>query len=202
MKKVTLHFPDLNEEQIVQKCVDLADRYIIQEPWVSPQVVIKAVLDTLQVPYAPETLRVFYGFSAGGGFIGKTCGGLVGSLAVLGFIYGGDEPMGRETHQRFVGAIQSKEFTPAKKALELLEGFPELAIYNKIVLDFKEKFGDTDCRELIAPFNDDPVSRRRFGTCRRIVSGAAALTMQLILDLEIRKTLPPMGENIYSHLFE
>ncbi|MGI5875766.1 MAG: C-GCAxxG-C-C family protein [Dethiobacteria bacterium] len=202
MKKITLRFPDLDEQQIIQQCIDLADHYIVEEPWVSPQVVFKAVLETLKVPYASETLRVFCGFSAGGGFAGRLCGGLSGSLAALSFIYGSEKPMDKVTHQRFVGAVQSKDLSPAAKAQELLDAFPELAIYNKMVEDFKEKFGYTDCQDLIAPFSTDPVSRRRFGTCRRIVREAAGLVMQLILDLEIKKIQPPMGENIYSHLFK
>ena len=108
--------------------------------------------------------------------------------------------MDKVTHQRFVGAVQSRSITRCK-AQELLDAF-ELAIYNKMVEDFKEKFGYTDCQDLIAPFSTDPVSRRRFGTCRRIVREAAGLVMQLILDLEIKKIQPPMGENIYSHLFK
>ncbi|MCL6559261.1 MAG: hypothetical protein K6U74_10780 [Firmicutes bacterium] len=57
-------------------------------------------------------------------------------------------------------------------------------LYNRLVQDFKRTFGKTDCRSLIVAYSTDPISRQRFGRCRRIVAETAGLASRLIMDME------------------
>lgn len=200
--KVELNFPRLSDEEIVQKSIDLADYYLVKVHWASHQSVFKAVVDLFKVAYPAEALRLLTGFSAGGGFSGGMCGALCGGIAVLGYIYGSSEPMEEKIYQRFLKAILSEELSPSAKALEVVRSFSRDYMYNRLVEDFKKSFGHADCRELIAPYRENPVSRKRFGSCRRIVRETAGLTTKIILDIERGNITPSIGENIYSHLLK
>lgn len=202
MVDMSLYIPDLDEHEIVKNSIDLADHYLIQGHWPSHQSVFKAVMEIFGVTFPPEVLRILSGFGSGGGFSGGICGALSGSLAALSFVYGTSKPLDVINYNRFLRAILEENLSPLDRAEELLESFPKHIIYNKMVERFKCKFGYTECRNLVAPFNVNPVSRRRFGTCRRIVRTTAGIAVQLILSVEKGKEQLAMGENIYSHLFK
>ena len=199
LRKVPLQLPEGDKDIFVEKCIEMADRYVTKERWPSHQSVYKAVLDSFSIDYPVDTIRLLCGFTAGGGFTGGLCGALCGGAAALGFIYGSTEPMHDEVHKRFMEAIFTQGLTPGERAAEVVDTFWREAVYNYYFLSFRHKFGHTDCRKLIEPFRDNPVSRKRFGCCRRIVGETAGLAARTILTVE-KGQLTQMGENVYSHL--
>lgn len=203
LPKVELKLPDIPEQEAVQKSIDLSDQFLTEERWASHQSVLKAVFDLFNLPCSDEVLRALTGFTAGGGFTGGFCGALAGGLTALGIIYGSHSPMPQETYDRFIQVILSEEQPQNQKAQEVINAFLSSGwIFNHLVNDFRLKNGHTDCRELIAPFNPNLISRQRFGSCRRIVRGTAGQVTQLILDLENKRLKPRIDYNIYSHLLE
>ncbi len=206
ISKVSVKLPNedyLNSQgkTLTEKCADLTDYYLTQESWPSHQSVFKGVAELYQLEFPPEALRLLSGFTAGAGFTGEICGALSGGIAVLGYIYGNDQPMDRETYQTFVNTIMSEETSPREKAKRVLDAFSQETIFNRLVVKFKEKYGNVRRADIIAPYQADPISRKRFGRCRRVVSGTAALTAQIIWEVETTQQPPAMGYNIYSHFF-
>jgi C_GCAxxG_C_C family probable redox protein len=202
-RKVEILLPQLPEEEIIQKSIDLTDYYLTKKCWPSHQSVFKAVSEIFGIIYQPEILRLLSGFTAGVGFTGNICGALCGGTAVLGYIYGSEEPMPDEIYKPFIATILAEDITPHQKAEKLISAvFSYSFLYNKLVEDFRKDFGHCNCSELISPYREDPISRSRFGRCRRIVSGTGGLTARIILDIEKGKINQAMGENIYSHLLK
>lgn len=201
LRKVKLYLPAEEEDNFIEKCINLADHYVTTERWPSHQSVYKAVLDSFRVDYPAATLRLLCGFTAGGGFTGGLCGALCGGTAALGYIYGSAEPMSDPVHKQFMEAIFAPDLTPGERAAEVVDTFWREGIYNHYFLAFRKKFGHTDCRELIKPFRDNLVSRQRFGCCRNIVRETAGLAARTVLAVEKGASMP-LGENVYSHLLK
>ena len=202
-RKSEVYIPQLPDDEIIQKSADLTDFYLTKKSWPSHQSVFKGVAETFRVKYPSEMLRLLSGFTAGVGFTGGICGALCGGTAVLGYLYGSEEPMPDEVYKPFIETILAEDLTPGQKAGKLMDAvFSYSFLYNKLVEDFKQSFGYCNCSELINPFRDNPISRSRFGCCRRIVSGTGGLTARLILNIEKGNINQSMGENIYSHLLQ
>ncbi|MEW5919931.1 MAG: C-GCAxxG-C-C family protein [Bacillota bacterium] len=199
VRQVSLCLPDGDEEDFIRAAIERADHYVKTVRWPSHQSVYKAVLDSFQVVYPVETLRLLCGFTAGGGFTGGLCGALSGGAAALGFIYGLTHPMPDPVYRRFMGTIFEQGLTPGERVVELIDTFWREGIYNHYFEAFRHKFGHTDCRELIRPFQDNPISKERFVCCRRIVGETAGLAVRTVLAVEKDGPMS-MGKNIYSHL--
>ncbi len=199
--KKEIVIPALTEEEIIEKSIRLTDRYLTEERWPSHQSVFKGVAEVFAVSYPPEALRLLSGFTAGGGFTGHLCGALCGGIALLGYIYGSGEPMPEEKYSAFVAAITAEGKTSPQKIKAVLDSYlyPSY-IFNLLINRFRQEYGHCNCAELISPFADDLVSRRRFGTCRRIVRGTAGLVSGVILGVERGQITPALGENIYSNV--
>jgi hypothetical protein len=80
-RKVEILLPQLPEEEIIQKSIDLTDYYLTKKCWPSHQSVFKAVAEVFGITYQPEILRLLSGFTAGVGFTGNICGALCGGTA-------------------------------------------------------------------------------------------------------------------------
>lgn len=195
-----LIIPKMRASEIIEKSIQLTDHYLIELRYPSHKSVFKGVTEVFGITYPSEALRLLSGFNAGGGFTGHLCGALCGGIAVLGYIYGSDEPHSEEGYTTFISTVLSEDMSPPQKAKKVLDIYPGLYIYNMLINRFKETYGYCNCAELVRPFHDDLISRRRFGTCRRIVSGTAGLVSTLILDMEQGNITPTLGDNIYSHM--
>lgn len=98
------------------------------------EVLLRAGSDAYGLDLSEETFKTMRGF--GGGFYsGRSCGALVGALAVISHLYAGDRPTDDDK---------------LKKAAK------------RLVAAFEKRFGETDCEPIKAKFRDplracDPV---------------------------------------------
>ncbi len=125
--------------------------------------VIEAVLTHIDTGLPHEAMCLMTGFGGGGGLFGDTCGALVGAMAALGAVYG----------RREVPAN-------AKAAGEELYGTPGLyRLFNRLPNEFKQRFGNTQCRVLTSQWRKTWQCREHLSFCRNLVIEAAGLAAEM-----------------------
>ncbi len=144
--------------------------------------VVEAFLHYIPTGLPAECMCLMTGFGGGGGLFGDTCGSLVGAMAALGAVYGR-----REVPLNF------------KAAVDKLYGNPGLyRLFNRLMNEFKERFGSTQCRALTSGWQGkDWLCRDHVRFCRNLVIEAAGLAAEMAFPKDIKRWgREPFGENV------
>jgi C_GCAxxG_C_C family probable redox protein len=121
------------------------------------------------------------GFGAGVGHFGDTCGTIVGGIAALGAVYG---------RREIPASPQASK--------EQMNGTPGLyRLFNRLPNEFKQRFGNTQCRMLTSTWRQNWLCKDHALFCRNLVVEMAGLTAEMAVpkDLERWGSLP-YGENV------
>jgi C_GCAxxG_C_C family probable redox protein len=144
--------------------------------------VLEAFLYTIPTGLPGECMCLMTGFGGGGGLFGDTCGSLVGAMAALGAVYGR-----REVPINF------------KAAKEEFYGNPGLyRLFNRLMNEFKERYGNTQCRALTFRWQGkDWLCRDHVRFCRNLVIEAAGLAAEMAYPKDIQRWgRESFGENV------
>lgn len=144
--------------------------------------VLEAFLHHIPTGLPPECMCLMTGFGGGGGLFGDTCGSLVGAMAALGAVYGR-----REVPLNFKGAVAE------------LYGNPGLyRVFNRLMNEFKNRFGNTHCRVLTAKWQGkDWLCKDHALFCRNLIIEAAGLAAEMAYPKDIQRWgREPFGENV------
>ena len=144
--------------------------------------VMEAFLQHIPTGLPHECMCFMTGFGGGGGLFGDTCGSLVGAMAALGAVYGR-----REVPNNF------------KAAVDELYGTPGLyRVFNRLMNEFKERFGSTHCRALTSKWQGkDWLCKDHALFCRNLIIEAAGLAAEMAFPKDIQRWgREPFGENV------
>jgi C_GCAxxG_C_C family probable redox protein len=144
--------------------------------------VLEAFLHYIPTGLPSECLCLMTGFGGGGGLFGDTCGSLVGAMAALGAVYGR-----REVPLNF------------KAAVDELYGNPGLyRVFNRLMNEFKARFGSTQCRALTSKWQGkDWLCKDHALFCRNLIIEAAGLAAEMGHPKDIQRWgREPFGENV------
>ena len=147
--------------------------------------VTEAVLSLIDMGLPPEVKKVATGFGGGIGLFGDTCGAVVGAVMAVSAVHGRSslpEGEGKEA------LLKSKEQLYGKPGLYRL--------FNQIPNRFKEKYGNTLCRDLTSKWQDAWLCRDHALYCREIITDAAGLAAELALTDRDEMASKPFGENV------
>ncbi len=150
-----------------------------------PECVMEAVVALIDTGLPKDILKLSTGFGAGIGLYGDTCGALVGAVMAVSTIHGRSSlPEG-----------EGKEVL--KKSKELLYGKPGLyRLFNQVPNRFKEKYGQTLCRELTSKWQKNWLQREHALFCREIITYSAEIAADLILSDKDEIASKPFGINV------
>jgi C_GCAxxG_C_C family probable redox protein len=153
--------------------------------WNCPECVVEAVLTHIDTDLPKDILKMSTGFGAGIGLFGDTCGALVGAVMAVSTIHGRTSlPEG-----------EGKEIL--KKSKKLLYGKPGLyRLFNQVPNRFKEKYGQTLCRELTSKWHDNWLQREHALFCREVITYSAEIAADIILSDKDKIASKPFGINV------
>jgi len=116
---------------------------------------------------------------------GDTCGALTGAVMAVGAVHG------RSTLPEGEG----KEVI--KKAVDQLYGKQGLyRLFNQMPNKFKNRYGNTLCRDLTSQWHDDWLCREHAIYCRDIITDAAEFAADLIMTDCEEASSKPFGNNV------
>lgn len=144
--------------------------------------VLESFLHYIPTGLPQECMCLMTGFGGGGGLFGDTCGSLVGAMAALGGVYGR-----REVPLNF------------KAAADELYGKPGLyRVFNRLMNEYKQRFGSTHCRALTSKWQGkDWLCKDHVLFCRNLVIEAAGLAAEMAYPKDIQRWgAEPFGENV------
>jgi C_GCAxxG_C_C family probable redox protein len=144
--------------------------------------VLEAFMHYIPTDLPGDCMCLMTGFGGGGGLFGDTCGSLVGAMAALGAVYGR-----REVPTNF------------KAAVDELYGTPGLyRVFNRLMNEFKNRFGGTQCRPLTSKWQGkDWLCKDHVLFCRNLVIEAAGLAAEMAYPKDIQRWgREPFGENV------
>ncbi len=144
--------------------------------------VLEAFLYHIPTGLPGECMCLMTGFGGGGALFGDTCGSLVGAMAALGAVYGR-----RQMPHNFDAAVAE------------LYGNPGLyRVFNRLMNEFKKRFGHTQCRALTLKWQDkDWLSNGHMRFCRNLITAAAGLAAEMAYPKDLQRWgREPFGENV------
>lgn len=129
----------------------------------------------------PATQAMCIGFGGGIGLSGHTCGALSAIVMACGAVYGRPDPWSVPAENR-MSEIAEKYYRR----------------YNKIVHDFEESFGSTDCAGISSPYEDwHCVERRK--TCLKLIANSAKMAYDYLQMPQEEAFVLPYGANMGSN---
>lgn len=148
--------------------------------------VTEAVLTVIDTGLPPEVKKVATGFGGGVGLYGDTCGAITGAVIAVGCVHG------RST------LIEDPDpKAAAKKSAQQLYGKPGLyRLFNQIPNKFREKYGNTCCRDLTTKWQSAWLCRDHALYCREIITDAAGIAAELIMSDRDEAASKPFGPNV------
>ena len=151
--------------------------------------VTEAVLSLVDTGLPEDAKKLATGFGGGIGLYGDTCGALVGAVMAVGAVHGRPAlPEGEDKKAVMM------------KATKELYGKPGLyRIFNQIPNLFREKYGQTLCRELTKKWQSEWLCRDHALHCREIITDSAGIAAGLILEDKEKLASKPFGQNV-EHL--
>lgn len=148
--------------------------------------VTEAVLSLVDTGLPEDVKKLATGFGGGIGLYGDTCGALVGAVMALGAVHGRVSlPEGED---KKIVAVKSKEELYGKPGL--------YRIFNQVPNLFREKYGQTLCRELTKKWQSEWLCRDHALHCREIITDAAGIAAGLILEDKEELGSKPFGQNV------
>ena len=94
------------------------------------------------------------------------------------------------------GVFEDRLETIAASKHQLLVDPGLYRIFNQIPNWFREKHGNTQCRELTAPWESDWHCRERAMLCRQLIAETAGFAVQLMLLSESERSKLEFGETV------
>ena len=147
--------------------------------------VVESVLSLVDTGLPPEVKKVATGFGGGVGLYGDTCGALAGAIMAVGAVHGRS-------------ALPEGEGKEAiKKAVDQLYGKQGLyRLFNQIPNKFKDRYGNTLCRDLTSAWHNEWLCRDHAVYCRDIITDAAEFAADLIMTECEEASSKPFGNNV------
>lgn len=147
--------------------------------------VFEAVISNIDTGLPSEVKKLATGFGGGIGLYGDTCGAIAGGVLAVSAVHGRSElPEGDGK-----AAVQN--------AARELYGNPGLyRLFNQLPNRMREKYGETLCRELTEPWQDQWLCREHALHCREIITDAAEIAAELALTDREDASSRPFGENV------
>lgn len=148
--------------------------------------IFEAIISTIDTGLPQEVKKVATGFGGGTGLFGDTCGAIAGAILSVSAVHGRSHlPEGNS----------SREI--AGKAVEELYGKPGLyRLFNQIPNQIKSTYGSTLCRDITAEWQASWLCRDHALFCRELITDAAGIAAELILEDKATSTSKPFGENV------
>lgn len=147
--------------------------------------VVEAVLTLVDTGLPQEVKKVATGFGGGVGLYGDTCGAITGAVMAVSCVHGRS------------GLPEGEGKEVVKKAVKELYGKPGLyRLFNQIPNNFKDKYGNTLCRELTSEWQDSWLCRDHALYCREIITDAAGIAAELIMRDRDEAASQPFGSNV------
>jgi len=148
--------------------------------------VTEAVLSLVDTGLPEDVKKLATGFGGGIGLYGDTCGALVGAVMAVGAVHG--RPSLPEGEDKKVVAVKAKEQLYGKPGL--------YRIFNQAPNLFREKYGQTLCRELTKKWQSEWLCRDHALHCREIITDAAGIAAGLLLEEKEKLGSKPFGQNV------
>jgi C_GCAxxG_C_C family probable redox protein len=133
--------------------------------------VFEALLATVETGLAHETIKLATGLGGGFGLYGDTCGALAGGILGIGAVHGRSELP--------PGADRQEVLARSKAQLYAHPGL--YRVFNQLVDWFHQRFGETQCRALTAPWHARWLCREHALHCREIITETAGYAAELML---------------------
>jgi len=148
--------------------------------------ITEAVLTVVDTGLPVEVRKVATGFGGGVGLYGDTCGAITGAIIAVGLVHGREKlPAGEERKEVM------------QKSSKQLYGEPGLyRLFNQIPNKVFDKYGATCCRDLAANWRDQWLCREHALFCREIITYAAGIAAELILNHWQESASQPFGRNV------
>lgn len=146
--------------------------------------VLEAVLEIIDTNVSKETLKLATGFGGGIGLFGDSCGAITGATMAVGAVHGRS-------------GLPDGGDSILKSSVKELYGNPGLyRLFNQIPNRLKSKYGHTLCRDISAQWKENWLCREHALHCREIITDAAEISAQLILEDKIKICSQPFGNNV------
>ena len=180
--KIRRNYRNLSENELIKKAKKNAKENIKEFTGLSYLSVFKSIYDLVKTPVPFESAKLLSGFGLGVGGSGNVCGALSGGIAAIGLVYGETEPT--YNGDRFSEIVKKEGMAQEEKKEELKSLIRHGAIYNRLVNKFEEKFGSSQCSELIDEWKENPICVKRYKNCHKIIIETAGMVMELLLKAE------------------
>ncbi len=174
----------MNAEEMVERVRQRARRNF-SLGYNCSEAVFEALLSELDLDLPPNAVRLATGFGGGVGLFGDTCGAVTGAVLAVSAAHG----------RRTLPEGEARE--AAAKSKEQFYGCPGLyRIFNQVPHRIAERYGSTLCRNLTAKWQQDWLCREHALNCREIITDAAGIAAELVLDDREEGARRPFGANV------